>query len=138
MNSARTFGVIEEQDLQEILDFSQQELRRFLEHAGTPAAKYRRYGDRLLAVWLVQGVAQHFVDTHADVRIDGDVEVPRSKIDQKYYRVTPDGRVINGIKASMSSSSSDTIPTSRYQTLAIAGKALRTTSRALVGEGWTS
>ena len=98
MNDTRTFEAIDEQDFLEVLDFSQQELSRFLEQAGTPAAKYRGYRDRLLAVCLVQGVAQHFLDTRPDLRTDHDVQVPQSKIDEKGYRVTLDGRVINGVK----------------------------------------
>jgi hypothetical protein len=57
MSDARTFEAIEELDLQEILGFGEQELQRFLEHAGTPAGKYRCYSDRIFVVCLVQGVA---------------------------------------------------------------------------------
>ncbi len=98
MNSSRTFEPIEDQDLQEILNFSKQELRRFLEQAGTPAGKYNAYSDRLLAVCLVQGAAQHFVDSRPDLRRDWVVEVPLHKIDEKGYRVNSDGEVTTGVK----------------------------------------
>jgi hypothetical protein len=98
MSDVRTFEAIDEEDLLEVLRQCQQELRRFLEQAGTPAGKFQSYRDRLLAVCLVQGVAQHFVDTRPDLHADHEVEVTQSEIDEKGYRVNPDGRVTNGVK----------------------------------------
>lgn len=98
MVDIRTFQPLDQTHLEEVRLFADEELRRFLEEAGTPRGKYGGYRDQLLTVCLVQGTAQHFADTHPELPVDHEVEVDQSEIDEKGYLVAPDGRVINGVK----------------------------------------
>jgi hypothetical protein len=98
MTDIRAFDAIDQQHLEEIRGYSDDELQRFLEKAGRPPGKYQVYRDRLIAVCLVQGAAQHFIDTRRDLKIDREVEVIRSDITAKGYRVDADGSVISGVK----------------------------------------
>ena len=72
---------------------------RFLNAAGTPPGKYSRYADRLIAICLAQGTAQHLVDHLNDSSaFDNEVFVSQTEIRDKGFRVLPNGRVIYGIK----------------------------------------
>ena len=94
----RTFAPLAETDLGSLWSVADDELRRFLEEAGTPRGKYGGYRDRLLAVCLVQGAAQHFVDTRVNLKPDHQIELDQVKIHEKGYVVTDEGRVISGVK----------------------------------------
>jgi len=74
------------------------ELRRFTEDVGSPPGRYGGYRGRLLVVCLVQGGAQHFIDTRLGVSPDHHIEVCQVTIDKKGYVVTNEGRVISGLK----------------------------------------
>ncbi|PYU90386.1 MAG: hypothetical protein DMG25_17250, partial [Acidobacteria bacterium] len=61
----RDYRALSEQDLQELLDPSDKELRRFLK---TGNGKYAVYQERLIAVCLCQGAAKHFLDQQTGVK----------------------------------------------------------------------
>ncbi|HZP35852.1 MAG TPA: hypothetical protein VFE48_05075 [Methylomirabilota bacterium] len=98
MSDERAFESLSEADLQELRSFADVELHRFTKEVGYPSRKYSTYADRLLAICLVQGAAQHFVDTRPELAVDHSVTVDQAEIDEKGYRVTDDGRVISGVK----------------------------------------
>jgi len=66
--------------------------------SGHPSGKFQNYSDRLLAICLIQGAAQHFVDTRINLPTKNDVAVDQAKIDEKGYRVSVEGQVLNGVK----------------------------------------
>jgi hypothetical protein len=74
------------------------ELDRFLFVAGSPPGKYARYADRLIAVCLTQGAAQHVVDLDAANGYDNEVRVGEGEVRDKGLRLLSDGRVVSGIK----------------------------------------
>jgi len=83
--------------LREILDCAIRELDRFLMLAGRPPGKFKVYGDRLITISLCQGSAQHFVDLQGRSDFDNIVLVTQRELDEKGYRVTPTGRIVNGV-----------------------------------------
>jgi len=94
--SKRTFEPLELSDLRGLCPYVDEETRRFC--TDVALGKYSLYRERLLAAVLVQGAAQHFVDTRTDFKADNNVEVDRETIEEKSYFVTGDGRVISGVK----------------------------------------
>ena len=74
------------------------ELDRFLFSAGSPPGKYARYKDRLIAICLAQGAAQHLVDLEVTDAYDNEVSVDETEVRKKGFRVLSDGRVVSGIK----------------------------------------
>ena len=94
----RTFQALDRTDLEEIRHLALVELDRFLNAAGFPPGEYRRYVDRLIAVCVAQGTAQHLLDLHETSQFDNEVFISHDKIKAKGLRVLADGRVINGIK----------------------------------------
>ncbi len=95
---SRTFQNISRIDLQEIRDHSLRELASFLNHAGNPSGKFRCYANRLIAICLGQGTAQHFIDLQGFQSFDNHVTVSPEKILEKGHRVLASGQVISGIK----------------------------------------
>lgn len=96
--NGRTFSKLNSRDLGEIVPFALEEFSRFLNVAGSPRGKYRRYADRLIGIFLAQGAAQHFTDLEAAPDYDLMVEVELKKIQDKGLRVLPTGQVVSGIK----------------------------------------
>jgi hypothetical protein len=96
MTLDRTFAPLELSDLRNLCPRAAEETRRFYDHVAF--GKYSRYHDRLLAVVVVQGAAQHFVDTRPELKADHHIEVDRKTIEEKGQIVTDDGRVISGVK----------------------------------------
>jgi hypothetical protein len=96
MTLDRTFAPLELGDLRNLCPHAAEETRRFCDHVAL--GKYSRYHDRLLAVVVVQGAAQHFVDTRPELKADHHIEVDRKTIEEKGQIVTDDGRVISGVK----------------------------------------
>lgn len=94
----RTFRQLSLADTREVSRHAFAELDRFLNAAGSPPGKYSRYADRLIAICLAQGAAQHFVDLEEVTAFDNEVHVGRAKVKDKGFRVLPNGRVISGIK----------------------------------------
>ena len=95
----RTFQKLEQDDMQEVRRHAFLELDRFLNVAGTPPGKYSRYADRLLAICLAQGAAQHLIDLEVGAAaFDNEVRVSLLEIRDKGLCVSPTGRVISGIK----------------------------------------
>ena len=94
----RTFRKLGESDLRGILSLALEELKRFLNASGKPPGKYRVYGDRLVAVCLAQGAAQHYVDMQHLSKFDADVGVSEREIKKNGLRVLRSGRVMSGVK----------------------------------------
>jgi hypothetical protein len=92
----RTFAPLELSDLRNLCPHAAEECRRFCDDIAL--GKYSGYRDRLLAVVLVQGAAQHFVDTRFELKADHNIEVDRETIEEKGHIVTDDGHVISGVK----------------------------------------
>jgi hypothetical protein len=89
---------MERSDLEEIRRLSLTELDRFLNLAGNPPGKYLRYGERLIAICLAQGAAQHFIDTRVGQDFDREVAVGPQEVLEKGLRVLSNGQVISGVK----------------------------------------
>ena len=96
--TTRTFQRSYAATLQEVRYHALSELERFINASDTPPGKYSRYADRLVAICLVQGAAQHFVELEYATAFDNQVRVGQAKIQDKGFRVLSDGRVISGIK----------------------------------------
>ena len=94
----RTFRELSSNDLAEIREYALEELKRFLTDAGTPQGKYRRYENRLIAICLGQGAAQHFIDLQELSVFDNEVKLEQQKIQEKGYKIDSNGKVISGIK----------------------------------------
>jgi hypothetical protein len=94
----RTFDPLQTGDLQEIRAYALDELERFLYQAGNPPGKFAHYQDRLIAICLCQGAAQHFVDLLPEDAFDTEIEVSHERIGKKGLRVRPDDQVISGVK----------------------------------------
>ena len=75
------------------------ELKRFLNEAGTPQGKYSVYKNRLIAVCLCQGAAQYFFELWLMGKEPEDkvVEVKQKEIEEKSLKVK-DKIVLSGIK----------------------------------------
>ena len=94
----RTFQVLSSDDLAKIRECALEELERFLTCAGNPRGKYHRYENRLIAICLGQGAAQHFVDLQELSVFDNEVKIKKEKINKKGYQIESNGKVISGIK----------------------------------------
>ena len=94
----RIFRELSSNDLAEIREYALAELKRFLTDAGTPSGKYGRYENRLIAICLGQGAAQHFVDRQELSAFDNEVKVGKEKINEKGHKIDSNGKVISGIK----------------------------------------
>ena len=94
----RIFQGLSSNDLKKIREYALEELERFLTCAGDPRGKYRRYENRLIAICLGQGAAQHFVDLQELSVFDNAVKVNKEKINEKGYQIESNGKVISGIK----------------------------------------
>lgn len=98
MLSERTFDLLKADDLAELWRRSKIELERWLFCSGSPRGKYAIYEDRLLLVCLAQGAAQHFSETQPDWLPNHEVEVDHNEIEEKGFKVTPEGLVLSGVK----------------------------------------
>jgi hypothetical protein len=94
----RTFDRVTDEDLREIVRLSLEELTRFTAKAGNPPGKYAPYLERLIAVCLCQGAAQHYVDLQNAERFDSEVLVNADEIRDKGFRTLPTGQVASGVK----------------------------------------
>ncbi len=94
----RTFQRLSRNDLKKICEYALEELERFLTCAGNPRGKYHRYENRLIAICLGQGAAQHFVDLQELSVFDNEVKVEKKKINEKGYQIESNGKVISGVK----------------------------------------
>ena len=94
----RIFQRLSSNDLEKIREYALEELQRFLTYAGNPQGKYRRYENRLIAICLGQGAAQHFIDLQELSVFDNEVKLEQKKIQEKGYKVDSNGKVISGIK----------------------------------------
>ncbi len=94
----RTFQRLSRNDLRKIREYALEELERFLTCAGSPRGKYRRYENRLIAICLGQGAAQHFVDLQELSVFDNEVKVDQEEINERGYEIEPNGNVISGVK----------------------------------------
>ena len=94
----RTFRRPRQDDLQEVRRLALSEMERFLHAAGSPPGKYSLYADRLVAICLAQGAAQHLVDLDAASAYDNEVRVDEVEVRDKGSRVLHDGRVLSGVK----------------------------------------
>lgn len=94
----RNFEKLSAAHLRSILDWSREELTRFLRLAGDPPGKFRCYEQRLVAICLAQGAAQHWTDLEGCEGRDQCLCVSDEKIQKKEYRVLANGQVISGIK----------------------------------------
>ena len=92
----RTFEPLELGDLRNLCPYADEEIDRFCVEVA--AGKYSSYRQRLLAVLLVQGAGQHFVDSRPELKADHDVKVSREAVEAKGHIVANDGRVISGVK----------------------------------------
>ena len=98
LEETRTFRRPRPDDLREVRRLALSEMERFLYAAGSPPGKYSLYADRLVAICLAQGAAQHLVDLDAAGAYDNEVRVDESEVRDKGLRVLPDGRVLSGVK----------------------------------------
>jgi hypothetical protein len=64
----RTYEKLTKEDLKEIEQYAKEELKRFLNEVGNPNGKYRVYENKLIAICLCQGAAQHFVDEKTGIK----------------------------------------------------------------------
>ena len=64
----RTYEKLTIEDLKEIEQYAKEELKRFLNEVGNPKGKYRVYENKLIAICLCQGAAQHFVDGKTGIK----------------------------------------------------------------------
>ena len=94
----RTFQRLSSNDLEKIREYALEELERFLTYAGDHQGKYHRYENRLIAICLGQGAAQHFVDLQELSAFDNEVKVGKEKINEKGHKIDSNGKVISGIK----------------------------------------
>lgn len=94
----RIFQRLSSNDLEKIREYALEEFQRFLTYAGNPQGKYRRYENRLIAICLGQGAAQHFIDLQELSVFDNEVKLEQQKIQEKGYKVDSNGKVISGIK----------------------------------------
>ena len=92
----RTFEPLELRDLRNLCPHVDEEIDRFCVEVAS--GKYSSYRQRLLAVLLVRGAGQHFVDSRLELMADHDVNVSREIVKEKGHLVADDGRVINGVK----------------------------------------
>lgn len=72
-------------DMREVRRLAFSELDRFLFAAGSPPGKYARYEERLIAVCLAQGAAQHLVDLEVTDVYDNEVSVDEAEIWKKDF-----------------------------------------------------
>lgn len=98
LQETRTFRRPRPDDLREVRRLALSEMERFLYAAGSPPGKYSLYADRLVAICLAQGAAQHLVDLDAASAHDNEVRVDETGVRDKGLRVLPDGRVLSGVK----------------------------------------
>ncbi|CAA9465829.1 MAG: hypothetical protein AVDCRST_MAG05-38 [uncultured Rubrobacteraceae bacterium] len=98
LEETRTFRRPRPDDLREVRRLALSEMERFLYAAGSPPGKYSLYADRLVAICLAQGAAQHLVDLDAASAHDNEVRVDETGVRDKGLRVLPDGRVLSGVK----------------------------------------
>jgi len=75
-----------------------EELNRVLFEMGTPPGRYSTYSNKLIAICLLQGTAQHLVDIGGVEYFDNKVIVETNKIAEKGLQVLQGCRVICGIK----------------------------------------
>ena len=61
-SNVRTYQKLGMSDLQEMKCHALKELSRFYVKVGKPAGKYKVYKQKLIAICLCQGAAQHFVN----------------------------------------------------------------------------
>jgi hypothetical protein len=94
----RTFEHIVSEDLREIARLSLEELNRFTTKAGKPPGKYAPYLERLIAVCLCQGAAQHYVDVQNSGGFENEVLVSTSEIREKGFQTVATGQVLSGVK----------------------------------------
>lgn len=82
-DEVRTYEKLTKEDLKEIEQYAKEELKRFLNKE-----KYKVYENKLIAICLCQGAAQHFVDGKTGIKDidvwfffkeDKDVKIPNFK-----------------------------------------------------------
>jgi len=84
----RTCEKLTKEDLKEIEQYAKEELKRLFNEVGKPKGKYKVYENKLIAICLCQGAAQHFVDGKTGIKDidvwfffeeDKDVKIPNFK-----------------------------------------------------------
>ena len=97
-NVNRVYHELTEDDLLIMKRVSLHELDRFINQSGNPPGKYRVFEDKLIAVCLCQGAAQHFVEAKRFEDYDKVETISSEKIDEKDYKVLSTGDVLSGVK----------------------------------------
>jgi hypothetical protein len=94
----RVYCPILAEHIDQIKRLAFEELDRMLNKISS--RKYSVYRDRLIAICICQGFAQHFVETHENLgdRIDNEVTVSDEEIAERQQKVTEQGVVLSGIK----------------------------------------
>ncbi len=92
----RYSGQIPDTFLGELIEVGLREFKRVISEVSS--GKYRTYEDKLIAICLVQGAAQHIIDVEEDTIFDKKVCLSEKKISCKGYKVLENGRVVSGIK----------------------------------------
>ena len=93
----RTFNHILFDDLLEMQKYALEELQRFLFEMGKPIGKYSVYKDKLIAICLCQGAAQHYVDTLNIYEFDKIIPIENKEIQARKLRINKYGKVLFGI-----------------------------------------
>jgi hypothetical protein len=94
----RHFGQVPDTFLSELVEVGLNEFKRVISTMSYPPGKYRTYEDKLIAICLLQGVAQHIIDIGQETVFDNRVDLTDEDIRCKGYKVLENGRVVSGIK----------------------------------------
>jgi|GEM_PF-2370382 hypothetical protein len=94
----RLYTQINDNQLSILKDASLLEYNRFLNIIGN--GRYQVYKEKLIAICLCQGFAQHYTETisYQNRKVDNIEYIQQNEIDEKGYKVDDNGIVYSGIK----------------------------------------
>ncbi len=92
----RTYEIIKRENIEQFISLSFSELERLYETVAE--GKYEVFRNKLIAICLCQGVAQHIVESGFKGEYNDIIHVEKDEIEEKGFVTTSSGKVLSGIR----------------------------------------